>query len=206
MSMAKESRDFGFLSQPQFFTRSPTKSEMIPMVSTSKQRCAWRLPASFDLVNLRGRHLTQRSHVDTLDSTKMVLSPSLSPRRKPILSNMESRSSLQPPRSHPSVLSPHSAVFIPASLATHHTPSFPTPSVRSTGNNSSTKSKNYSFELASRQLDSRVTPYVKEPQYPLQRMEYHAKKSNSSVAGRVTQSMSILTKSAPPNIPKNFSN
>src|SRR5438552_9607174 len=81
--------------------------------------------------------------------------------------------SYQPPYqlSPPSSLTSRSA-----SLATHHTPSFPAPSVRSTGNTSSTKSKNYSFELASRQRDSQAIPYVKEPQYPLQRMEYHAKK------------------------------
>jgi hypothetical protein len=205
-SMAKESRNSGSLSQPLSSTKSSTKPATTSTVSISKRRCAWRLPVSFDLVNLRGVHPTPLSYVDTLYSTEMAQSLSLSPHRRPTPSNMGSRSSLQPHRPHPSVLSPHSAVFIPASLETHHTPSFPAPSVHSTGNTSSTKSKNYSFELASRRLDSRAIPYVKEPQYPLQQMEYHAKKSNSSVAGKVTQSMSTSTRSAPPTIPKNFSN
>src|SRR5437773_3222508 len=138
------------------------KQAMISTISTSKQRCAWHLSISFDLMNLREIHSASFSYDDMLYSTEIILSLSLFSHRKLILSNTKSRSSLQSHWSHLSVLSPHFIIFILASLATHHTPSFPTSSIRSIGNTSSPKSKNYSFELASRQLDSQVISYAKK--------------------------------------------
>src|SRR5579859_1938078 len=209
-STARATRDSGSPSQPQSSSRSSLRPKMTLMAPTSRQRCAWHLPDSFDLVNLRGIHPTLPSYIDTSSSTIISApspSPSPSPSRpqKPTPSDVVSPSSSLPRHPH-FVLSPHSAVFIPGSHSTKPNPYSLAPSAPSIGNTSSTKSKGYSSEQASQQPDSLDIPYAKALQSPLQQLEYPVKISNSSDGGKATLSTSTLTKSALQTIPENSYN
>src|SRR5579859_6258123 len=140
-SMARATRDSSSPLQPQSSSRSSLRPKTTSMAPTSRQRCAWRLPDSFDLVNLRGIHPTLPSYVDTSSST-IISAPSPSPsrRQKPTPSDVASPSSSLPRHPH-FVLSPHSAVFIPGSHSTKPNPYSLAPSAPSIGNTSSTKVK-----------------------------------------------------------------
>ena len=200
----------GYRSHRRFSPVSSPKYQTTGTASISKQRSAWDLPDSFDLVSLRGKpgtlhHPSRTSRESMSSSTQTAPLRSRSQLQKPIhIARAQTSTSPEPhPSSAPSEPSPH--------YSEHNSNNLTTPSSHLhmdhlTDLSSSAKSENFFSKQVSTHQISQDTRCAKERLFQQQHGASQKRTSSCLDDGEAMPSMFTLTNSPKKTKSKNLYN